>query len=47
MQNSTNDDSFHFIGTDLWHKGLKDASWKCHIRVKAQKERGERDKEVM
>lgn len=27
------DHSLHFIGTDLWFKGLRDACWKCHVRL--------------
>lgn len=41
------DRSFHFIGTDLWLKGLREASWKCHIRLMVQKEWGEIDGEIV
>lgn len=32
------------IGTVLWLKSLRDASWKCHIGLTVQKEWEERDR---
>lgn len=43
-EESSTNGPLDFIGTDLWLKGLRDASWKCHIRLIVQKEWGERQR---
>lgn len=41
------DHCFNFIGTDLGLKGLREASWKCCVRLIVQKEWGEIHGEVV
>lgn len=40
------DHTCHFIVADLWLNSLRDASWKCHLRLMVQREWGERGKRI-